>query len=49
MRTRAEVNQHHWAILGVAVAVACADAEGAYYQLVWPGCCWGVLSLAWNI
>jgi ABC-type branched-subunit amino acid transport system permease subunit len=52
MRTRAEVNRHRWAILGVAVAVLLLSLvlKSAYYQLVLTQVLlWAVLSLAWNV
>src|SRR5438270_10103413 len=53
MRTRAEANRQHWAILAFAVAVlvlSFAILRSAYYQLVLTQVLvWAVLSLAWNL
>ena len=52
MRTRAQVNRHRWAILGVAVFVVLLALvlKSAYYQLILTQVLlWAVLSLAWNL
>jgi ABC-type branched-subunit amino acid transport system ATPase component/ABC-type branched-subunit amino acid transport system permease subunit len=52
LRTRAQVNRHRWAILGVVIAVVLLTLmlKSAYYQLVLTQVLlWAVLSLAWNL